>query len=83
MSPYLFDITHLYGNTCSYYNIYQVKANNSKTMGGGGRYGPQFSLLLFSYDLFAEASIEQSHCVMHHLDIFRQKFVQKINTQKI
>jgi len=42
------------------------------------------SLNLFFYDLlFAEAAIEQPHCVMHHIDIFHQTSVQNINTWQI
>jgi len=49
-----------------------------------GRYGPQISHLLFADDLllFAKASIEQAHCVLHCLDMFCQASGQRINYQK-
>lgn len=47
-----------------------------------GRYGPQISHLLFADGLlFAEASIEQAHCVLHCLDICEASG-QRINYQK-
>lgn len=47
-------------------------------------YDPQISHLLFADDLllFAKASIEQAHCIMHCLDLFCQASGQKINSQK-
>ncbi|CAJ2627891.1 unnamed protein product [Trifolium pratense] len=80
LSPYMFVICM---ERLSHIITDQVEANYWKPM-RAGRYGPQISHLLFVGDLllFAEASIDQAHCVMHCLDLFCQAFGQKINTQK-
>jgi hypothetical protein len=48
------------------------------------RYDPQISHLLFVVDplLFADASIEQTHCIMHCLYLFCQASGQRITNQK-
>ncbi|GAU31065.1 hypothetical protein TSUD_322020 [Trifolium subterraneum] len=48
-----------------------------------GREGPKISHLLFADNLllFAEATIEQTHCIMHCLDLFCEASGQKINNQ--
>ena len=60
-----------------------MDANYWKPM-RAGRYGPRVSLILFPDDLllFAKASIEQAHCVLHCLDMFCQASGQQINNQK-
>ncbi|GAU36844.1 hypothetical protein TSUD_213680 [Trifolium subterraneum] len=62
---------------------YQVEANYWKPM-HAGRSGPKISHLLFADDLllFAEAYIEQAHCVMHCLEQFCLASGQNINSQK-
>jgi hypothetical protein len=47
-----------------------------------GKSGPQISHLFADDLLFAEASIEEAHCVMHCLDQFCQASGQRINNQK-
>jgi hypothetical protein len=80
LSPYLFVICM---ERLSHIIADQVEAEYWKPM-RAGRYGPQISHLPFANDLllFAEASIEQAHCVMHCLDLFCQASGQKINNQK-
>jgi hypothetical protein len=80
LSPYLFVICM---EQLSHIIADQVDAQYWKPM-RAGRYGPQISHLLFVDDLllFAEASFEQSHCIMHCLNLFCQASGQKINSQK-
>jgi len=80
LSPYLFVISM---ERLSHIIADQVEANYWKPI-RAGRNGPQISHLLFADDLllFAEASIEQAHCVMHCLDMFCQTSGQKLNNQK-
>ncbi|CAJ2669949.1 unnamed protein product [Trifolium pratense] len=80
LSPYLFVICM---ERLSHIIADQVDAEYWKPM-RAGRNGPKISHLLFADDLllFAEASIEQVHCIMHCLDIFCQASGQKINNQK-
>jgi len=70
LSPYLFVICM---EKLSHIIADQVDACYWKPM-RAGRYGPQISHLVFVDDLllFAEASIEQAHCVLHCLDMFCQ-----------
>ena len=80
LSPYLFVICM---DRLSHIIADQVEAHYWKAM-RAGMYEPQISHLLVVDDLllFAEASIEQAHCIMHCLDIFCQASGQKINSQK-
>jgi len=80
LSPYLFVICM---EKLSHIIADQVDACYWKPM-RAGRYGPQISHLVFADDLllFAEASIEQAHCVLHCLDMFCQASGQQINYQK-
>jgi hypothetical protein len=59
----------------------QVEANYWKPM-RVGKSGLQISHLFADDLLFAEASIEEAHCVMHCLDQFCQASGQRINNQK-
>ncbi|PNX73125.1 ribonuclease H [Trifolium pratense] len=80
LSPYLFFICM---DRLSHMIADQVEARYWKPM-RACRYGPQISHLLFANDLllFAEASIEQAHCILNCLDIFCKASGQKINSQK-
>ncbi|CAJ2657953.1 unnamed protein product [Trifolium pratense] len=80
LSPYLFVICM---DRLSHIIADHVEANYWKPM-RAGRSGPKISHLIFADDLllFAEASIEQAHCVMHCLDQFCLASGQKINSQK-
>jgi len=80
LSPYLFVICM---EKLSHIIADQVDACYWKPM-RAGRYRPQISHLVFVDDLllFAEASIEQAHCVLHCLDMFCQASGQQINYQK-
>jgi len=78
--PYLFVICM---ERLSHIIADQVEADYWKHM-HAGRYGPPISHLLFADGLllFAEASIEQAHCVLHCIDMFCQSLGRKINKHK-
>jgi len=81
LSPYLFVICM---EILSHIIADQVKANYWKLI-RAGKFGPQISYLHFANDLllFAEASIEQAHCVMHCLDQFCETSTKSLTFRRL
>lgn len=70
LSPYLFVICM---ERLSHIIAGQMEANYWKPM-RAGKFGPQISHLLFADNLlFADASIEQAHCVIYFISFVRHQ----------